>query len=216
MRLLRSGPKSHLCDQRRRSKVTGLSDLMTLFYWPRVFILQTDAKSIQCFQKHAKLIENWFSRWKIQLTRVWELLTRRWNAWHWESHCVFTAGGERVKLGLSLWDSQCATTQNLISHFTPYTSAGTEGGAKFIVKRRVTWFTPLVKVPLKHCCTYRKAVSAQRVLKVGGAWWFAGADAKRFNGVLVGSLNSLMARYCGTLVHWTGGVGPWGVSFMQL
>jgi hypothetical protein len=29
---------------------------------------------------------------------VWELLTRRWNAWHWESHCVFTAGGERVKL----------------------------------------------------------------------------------------------------------------------
>jgi hypothetical protein len=35
---------------------------------------------------------------KIQLTRVWELLTWRWNAWHWERHCVFTAGGERVKL----------------------------------------------------------------------------------------------------------------------
>jgi hypothetical protein len=38
-RLLGSAPKSHLCDQRRRSKVTGLSDLMTLFidlgcfYW---------------------------------------------------------------------------------------------------------------------------------------------------------------------------------------
>jgi hypothetical protein len=31
MRLLSSAPKSHLCDQRRRSKVTGLSDLMTLF-----------------------------------------------------------------------------------------------------------------------------------------------------------------------------------------
>jgi hypothetical protein len=31
MRLLGSAPKSHLCDQRRRSKVTGLSDLMTLF-----------------------------------------------------------------------------------------------------------------------------------------------------------------------------------------
>jgi hypothetical protein len=31
MRLLGSAPKSHLCDQRRRSKVTGLFDLMTLF-----------------------------------------------------------------------------------------------------------------------------------------------------------------------------------------
>jgi hypothetical protein len=58
---------------------------------------------------------------KIQLTRVWELrssydrtwfsgpdkqeililvweLSRRWNAWHWERQCVFTDGGERVKL----------------------------------------------------------------------------------------------------------------------
>jgi hypothetical protein len=61
-----------------------------------VFILQTDAKSIQCFQKHAKLIENRFSRSKVLLTRMWEFLTRRWNAWHRESHCVFTAGGERV------------------------------------------------------------------------------------------------------------------------
>jgi hypothetical protein len=31
MRLLGSAPKSHLCDQKRRSKVTDLSDLMTLF-----------------------------------------------------------------------------------------------------------------------------------------------------------------------------------------
>jgi hypothetical protein len=30
MRLLGSAPKSHLCNQRRRSKVTGLSNLMTL------------------------------------------------------------------------------------------------------------------------------------------------------------------------------------------
>jgi hypothetical protein len=78
MRLLGSAPKSHLCDQRRRSKVTGLPDLMTLFVdlgclyckqmqrafnvfknkLNRVFILQTDAKSIQCFQKQAKMIEN--------------------------------------------------------------------------------------------------------------------------------------------------------------
>jgi hypothetical protein len=93
MRLLGSAPLSHMCDQKRRSKLTGLSDLMTLF-----IDLQTDAKSIQCFQKHAKLIENRFSRSKVQLTRVWELLTRLWNAWHWESHCVFTAGGERVKV----------------------------------------------------------------------------------------------------------------------
>jgi hypothetical protein len=31
MRLLGSAPKSHLCDQRRGSKVSGLSDQMTLF-----------------------------------------------------------------------------------------------------------------------------------------------------------------------------------------
>jgi hypothetical protein len=31
MRFLGSAPKSHLCDQKSRSKVTGLSDLMTLF-----------------------------------------------------------------------------------------------------------------------------------------------------------------------------------------
>jgi hypothetical protein len=40
-----------------------------------VFILQTYAKSIECFQKHAKLIENRFSRSKVLLTRVWEILT---------------------------------------------------------------------------------------------------------------------------------------------
>jgi hypothetical protein len=38
------------------------------FHWPRVFILRTDAKSIQYFQIHAKLIENWFSRSKVQLS----------------------------------------------------------------------------------------------------------------------------------------------------
>jgi hypothetical protein len=46
--------------------VTGLSDLMTLFLTWGVYI----AKSIQCFQKHAKLIENRFSRSKVQLTSV--------------------------------------------------------------------------------------------------------------------------------------------------
>jgi hypothetical protein len=42
MRLLGSAPISHLCDKKRRSKVTGLSDLMTLFidlgglYWKQM------------------------------------------------------------------------------------------------------------------------------------------------------------------------------------
>jgi hypothetical protein len=113
MWLLGSAPKSHLCVQRRRSKVCRLVWLNDSFYWPRVFILQTDAKSIQCFQKHAKLIENLFSRSKVQLTRVWELLTRRWNVWHWESHCVFTAGGERVKELLPLDQSLSCKPLNM-------------------------------------------------------------------------------------------------------
>jgi hypothetical protein len=42
-----------------------------------------------------KLITNQFRRSKV-IDCVGELLTRRWNAWHSEKHCVFTAGGERV------------------------------------------------------------------------------------------------------------------------
>jgi hypothetical protein len=93
MRLLGSAPKSHLCDQRRSSKVTGLSN--DSFYWPRVLILQTDIKSIQCFQKHAKLIENWF-RSKVQLTSVGtfnKTLERlamreslRYHSWRWKGY----------------------------------------------------------------------------------------------------------------------------------
>jgi hypothetical protein len=47
-----------------------------------------------------KLIENRFSRSKviqISIYCVWERLTRRWDVWHWQWHCVFTTGGERVK-----------------------------------------------------------------------------------------------------------------------
>jgi hypothetical protein len=98
MRLLDSAPKSHLCDQRKRSKVTGLSDQMTLFIDLECVYCKQTQRAFNVFKKHAKLIENWFSRSKVQLTRVWELFTRRWNVWHWESHCVFTAGGERVKV----------------------------------------------------------------------------------------------------------------------
>jgi hypothetical protein len=47
-------------------------------------------------QKHKKIIANQFSRSKV-INCLGELLTRLWNAWHSERHCVVTAGGERVK-----------------------------------------------------------------------------------------------------------------------
>jgi hypothetical protein len=97
MRLIGSAPKSHLCDQRRRSKVIDLSDLMTLFIDLGCFICNQTQRAFNVKKKHAKLTENRFSRSKIELTRVWELFTRCWNTWHWESHCVLTASGERVK-----------------------------------------------------------------------------------------------------------------------
>jgi hypothetical protein len=40
------------------------------FYCPGVFILQTDAKSIQCLQKHTKLFENRFSRSKVTYNSI--------------------------------------------------------------------------------------------------------------------------------------------------
>jgi hypothetical protein len=65
--------------------------------------MQIDARRIQCSQTTTttttttttKLIANQFSRSKV-IDCVAELLTRRWNAWHSERHCVFTAGGEKV------------------------------------------------------------------------------------------------------------------------
>jgi hypothetical protein len=88
------------CDLTWNTEVIGLSDLMTLF---------TDLVCLYCKQTQRafnvfKNTLNWLKidsvdqkLFNIQLTRVWELLTRRWNAWHWERHCVFTAGAERVK-----------------------------------------------------------------------------------------------------------------------
>jgi hypothetical protein len=68
MRLLSSAPKSHLCDQRRRSKMTGLSDLMTLFIdLGRLYYKQMQ-RAFTVLKKHAKRIENRFSRSKVQLT----------------------------------------------------------------------------------------------------------------------------------------------------
>jgi hypothetical protein len=65
-------------------------------------MMQTDAQRIQCFQKTPKktLIANQFSGSKV-IDCVGELLTRHWNAWHSKRQCVFTAGGERVKLGFN-------------------------------------------------------------------------------------------------------------------
>jgi hypothetical protein len=58
MRLLGSVPKSHLCDQRRRSKVTSLSDLMTLFI---------DLGCLYCKQTQRAFIvlQNTLNWWKI-------------------------------------------------------------------------------------------------------------------------------------------------------
>jgi hypothetical protein len=50
MRLLGSAPKSHLCDQRRRSKVTGLSDLMTLFIDPWCFYSKQTQRAFNVFK----------------------------------------------------------------------------------------------------------------------------------------------------------------------
>jgi hypothetical protein len=56
----------------------------------------TDAQCIQYFQKHEKMIANQFSRSKV-INCVGKLITRHWNAWHSERHCVFTGGGKRAK-----------------------------------------------------------------------------------------------------------------------
>jgi hypothetical protein len=65
---------------------------------------------------------------KIQLTRVWELLTKRWNTWHWERHSVFTAGDERVNDAVNL----CANDENpihnvpIIMHIALFSSCSTD------------------------------------------------------------------------------------------
>jgi hypothetical protein len=71
MRLLGSAPLPHLCGQKRRSKVTGLHDLMTLFIDLGCSYCKQMQRAFNVLKKHAKLIENRFSRSKVQLTRVW-------------------------------------------------------------------------------------------------------------------------------------------------
>jgi hypothetical protein len=63
---LGSAPKSHFCDDRENWSgwLVWPNDS---FYRPRVFLFQTDAKSIHCFQKYTRLIENRFSRSKGEI-----------------------------------------------------------------------------------------------------------------------------------------------------
>jgi hypothetical protein len=58
-----TAPKSHFCDLTRKTEVTGLSDLMTLFI--DLGCLYCKQTQRACFQKHTKLIENQFSRSKV-------------------------------------------------------------------------------------------------------------------------------------------------------
>jgi hypothetical protein len=87
-----------LCDQKRWSKVTGLSDLMILFI---------DLGFLYCKQTQRafnvlKNTLNWLKIDSVDHKFNWlecgnfSHLVNAWNAWHWESHCVFTAGSERV------------------------------------------------------------------------------------------------------------------------
>jgi hypothetical protein len=50
MRLLGSAPMSLLCDQKRRSKVTGLSDLMTLFIDPGCLYCKQTQRAFNVFK----------------------------------------------------------------------------------------------------------------------------------------------------------------------
>jgi hypothetical protein len=115
-RVLGSAPKSHFCDLTGKTEVIDLSDLMTFL----IDLWCLDCKQTQRAFNVFKNTLNWLKidsvdqkLFKIQLTRVWELLTRRWNAWHWERHYVFTAGGERVKVnGLCLLSQTGKSTGN--------------------------------------------------------------------------------------------------------
>jgi hypothetical protein len=106
-RHLGSAPKSHFCDLTGKIEVIGLlvirPDLMTLFIDLGCLYSKQTQRAFNVFkntlnwmkidsvdQKLLKICSIDFS-WL-----VCELLTRRWNVWHWERHCVFTAGGERV------------------------------------------------------------------------------------------------------------------------
>jgi hypothetical protein len=123
MRLVGSAPKSHLCDQRRRGKMTGLSDLMTLFIDLGCLYFNQTQRTFNVFKNTL----HWLKIDSVdqKFNWVWELLTRCWNVWHWESYCVFTAGGERVKNNcMSLhwgstvnWFSDWAMQVSYIYHF---------------------------------------------------------------------------------------------------
>jgi hypothetical protein len=67
MRLLGSAPMLHLCDQKRRSTVTGLSDLMTLFIDLGCLYCKQTQRAFNVF----KNTQNWLKidsvDWKLKL-----------------------------------------------------------------------------------------------------------------------------------------------------
>jgi hypothetical protein len=106
--------------------VIGLSDLITLY-----ILWCLDCKQTQRAFNVFKNTLNWLKidsvdqkLFKIQLTREWEILTRCWNVWHSERHCVFTAGGERVKKRSLMkrlkwrkkWDNDGITFSSQVEH----------------------------------------------------------------------------------------------------
>jgi hypothetical protein len=85
MRLLGSAPKSHLCDQRRRSKVNGLSDLNTLFIDLGCFICNQMQRAFNVFKNTL----NW-----LKIDSVDQKIN--WLVWGNFSQDAGTPGTERV------------------------------------------------------------------------------------------------------------------------
>jgi hypothetical protein len=67
MRLLGSAPESHLCDQRRRSKVTGLSDLMALFIDLRCLYCEQTQRAFNVFKNPL----NWLKMDSVDQKFIW-------------------------------------------------------------------------------------------------------------------------------------------------
>jgi hypothetical protein len=88
----RLSAKVAFCDFTGKTEVIGLSDLMTLF------IFQTEAKSIICFQKHTRLkIDSVDQKlFKNQLTRVLGTSHKALERLALRETLLYTAGGERV------------------------------------------------------------------------------------------------------------------------
>jgi hypothetical protein len=82
---LGSAPKSYFCNLTGKTKVIGLSDLMTLLIDLGCLYCKQTQRAFNVFKNTLNCLKiNSVDQklFKIQLTRVWEFFTRRWNAWH--------------------------------------------------------------------------------------------------------------------------------------